>query len=127
MDDFIIILNNKEECKDILNKVGIFLNNKLKLELNSKTRYFKGYQGVSFCGYRVFTTHILLRGSNKNKMKRKINNWNKLYEKNTIDLKHIELSYNSWLGHIGHTNCFNLKKKMLERLKFNFIDDYSDV
>lgn len=118
MDDFVLLLDDKEECKKNLEHIKEFLNKNLNLELNSKTRYFPGYQGISFCGYRVFSTHILVRGSNKNRMKRKINKWNKLYLENKLDLEHVTFSYNSWLGHISHTNGYNLKNKMTSRIIF---------
>lgn len=118
MDDFVLLLNSTEECKKTVDTLRKFLKDNLKLELNNKTRYFPGYQGVSFCGYRVFSTHILVRGSNKNKMKRKITKWNKLYKEGKIDLKKVQSSYNSWLGHISHTNSYNLKNRMTERMIF---------
>ena len=40
MDDFIFLLDSKEECKLVLDEIRKFLNNKLKLNLNKKTRYF---------------------------------------------------------------------------------------
>lgn len=121
MDDFVLLLDSKEECKKIVNSIGSYLKNNLDLELNSKTRYFPGYQGISFCGYRVFSTHILIIGSNKNRMKRRINRWNKLYSEGKLDIKKTELSYSSWLGHISHTNSYNLKNKM--DLRFDFRDE----
>lgn len=118
MDDFVLLIDNKEECKKIVGYIERFLNDNLNLELNSKTRYFPGYQGISFCGYRVFSTYILVRGSNKNKMKKTINKWNKLYLENNLDMKQAYFSYNSWLGHINHTNGYNLKNRMTSKMTF---------
>lgn len=118
MDDFVLLLNTKEECRRMVGLLDNYLKNNLDLELNSKTRYFPGYQGISFCGYRVFSTHILVRGSNKNRMKRKINTWNKLYLENSLDMNYVYFSYNSWLGHISHTNGYNLKNKMTSKMIF---------
>ena len=51
-------------------------------------------------------------------MKRKINTWNKLYLENSLDMNYVYFSYNSWLGHISHTNGYNLKNKMTSKMIF---------
>ena len=53
MDDMVIMCENKEIAKDILNNITKFLKESLKLTLNSKTRIFKNIQGVNFCGYKI--------------------------------------------------------------------------
>ena len=53
MDDEVILLESKEKAIEILNKITLFLKEKLKLELNSKTQIFKSKQGVNFCGYKI--------------------------------------------------------------------------
>lgn len=118
MDDFVLLLDTKDECQMLVKLIKNYLKDNLDLELNSKTRYFLGYQGISFCGYRVFSTHILVRGTNKNEMKKKINIWNKLYLENRLDMEYVFHSYNSWLGHISHTNGYNLKNKMTSKMIF---------
>ena len=69
MDDFVLLLKSKEQAKEFFNKIQFFLRNKLKLELNSKTVYFKAKQGINFCGFRIWKTHRLLREQSKKKMK----------------------------------------------------------
>lgn len=118
MDDFVFLLDSKDECIRVKNLVEEFLKDKLRLKLNRKTRYFPGYTGVTFCGYKVYSTHILVCGSNKNRIKRKINGWNKEYLNGTIDYSHVRAIFNSWLGHISHTNGYNLKNKTINRMIF---------
>lgn len=48
MDDFIVLVNSKTEAIELMNKVTIFLKEKLNLKLNKKTNYFKAKQGVAF-------------------------------------------------------------------------------
>ena len=79
MDDFILLLENKEQCKTIKKSIEIFLQKNLKLELNNKSRYYPYKMGVNFCGYRIFTTHRLLRTSSKKKIKKSIKKWNYQY------------------------------------------------
>lgn len=61
MDDFILLLNTKEECKKIKPIIEKFLKKNLELELNEKSRYYPNKMGVNFCGYRIWPTHRLLR------------------------------------------------------------------
>ena len=53
MDDIVIMCESKEIAKDYLSKISKFLDEKLHLTLNSKTRIFKDIQGVNFCGYKI--------------------------------------------------------------------------
>ena len=75
MDDFVLLLENKGQAKEYLERIRIFLREKLKLELNAKTAYFRAKQGVNFCGFRIWKTHRLLREQSKKKMKRKLKNF----------------------------------------------------
>lgn len=111
---FVLIMNSKENAKSLLNNIRKFLSKELKLELNAKTNYFKAEQGINFCGYRIWKTHILLRTQNKKKMKRKMKSFQKLYKANKIELEKITASINSWKGHIKHCDSYNLVNKMLD-------------
>ena len=49
----LVIVKTKQEAKDALEKIKIFLKENLELELNKKTQIFKSKQGVNFCGYKI--------------------------------------------------------------------------
>lgn len=114
MDDFVLLLNNKIIAKKVLEKISIFLKERLKLELNAKTAYFKAKQGVNFCGFRIWKTHRLLREQSKKKMRRKLKNFEKLYKEGRIELRYITACINSWKGHAKHCNSYNLVNKLLD-------------
>lgn len=120
MDDFIILLKTKQECIEAKRKVENFLNENLKLELNDKSRYYPYKMGVNFCGYRIFTTHRLLRLSSKKKIKKNVKTWNKLYKKSCLNMTYTMQSLNSWLGHSSHCNSFKLQQKILGSCDFLF-------
>lgn len=122
MDDFILLLETKERCKTIKKSIEIFLQNNLKLELNNKSRYYPYKMGVNFCGYRIFTTHRLLRTSSKKKIKKSIKKWNYQYSKNTLNVSHSLQSLTSWIGHSSHCNSYNLQKKLINKCNFIFSD-----
>ena len=118
MDDFVMLFPTKEQAKIAKQQIFMFVQTKLHLDLNSKSKYYPSKMGVNFCGYRIFSTHKLLRTNSKKKMKRNILNWNKLYEQKKLDIARTMLSINSWKGHISHCNSYKLEKKMLNNCKF---------
>lgn len=97
MDDFIILLKTKQECIEFKKLIEQFLDPNLKLKLNDKSRYYPYSMGVNFCGYRIFTTHRLLRISSKTKIKNNVKKWNKLWHLNKLDTKQAIMSLSSWI------------------------------
>lgn len=118
MDDFILLLNSKEDCKKIKLLIEKFLKVKLCLELNEKSRYYPNKMGVNFCGYRIWPTHKLLRTNSKIKIKKNVKKWNKLWKKNKLDFSFTIQSLNSWIGHASHANSYLLKKKIIDKCEF---------
>ncbi|MEG1008939.1 MAG: RNA-directed DNA polymerase [Clostridia bacterium] len=118
MDDFILILKDKNEAKIFKEKIEIFLKLNLNLELNHKSRYYPLSFGVDFCGYRIFTTHTLLRVNSKYKINRKVNKWNKEWSNNLLNFSSAISSLNSWFGHIKHCNSFNIENKIIKKCDF---------
>lgn len=127
MDDFILILKTKNDCIKYKKLIEAFLEKNLKLQLNSKSRYYPYKMGVNFCGYRIFTTHRLLRLSSKKKIKKNIKKWNYQFSNGTLDYHYAMQSLNSWLGHSSHCNSYKLQQKILKNCNFlyqpsNYID-----
>ncbi|MDD3049406.1 MAG: hypothetical protein PHQ89_05520 [Bacilli bacterium] len=115
---FIFLTKTKNEAKEMKNKIEIFINEKLKLELNEKSRYFPNSLGVDFCGYKIFETHILLRKRFKNKLKKSINLWNKLYTEEKLDIKKMSMSFNSFKAHASHSNSYHFIQKKEALINF---------
>ena len=122
MDDFILLLPDKNSCIKLMNMISDFLAKKLRLELNDKSKYFPNKMGVNFCGYRIFHPHRLLRNSSKKKIKRNVKKWNKKYKSNTLDIPHTLQRINSWLGHSSYCNSYRLQQKILNKCDFLFTD-----
>ena len=132
MDDFVLLLKSKEECKYIKKKIELFLKENLHLELNDKSRYYPYKMGVNFCGYRIFTTHRLLRTNSKKKIKNNVKKWNKRFAEGTLDITHILQSLNSWIGHSSHCNSYKLQEKILNECDFlyrenSFVENYEQT
>mgnify|MGYP004520183815 CR=1 FL=1 len=139
MDDFIILQKDKTSCINLMQVISRFLKTSLNLELNHKSKYYPNKMGVNFCGYRIFSTHKLLRNSSKKKIKRHVKKWNKSYKANSLDFDKTMLRLNSWLGHSSHSNSYNLQQKILAKCDFllndkaydkfekNILDDLSNL
>ncbi len=129
MDDFILLLDSKETCKQVKHKIEIFIDKHLKLELNHKSRYYPCAQGVNFCGFRIWPTHRLLRNASKKKIKRKVKLWNNFWQKGEIDYTIAIPSLQSWFGHASHCNSYHIKQKILNKSQFLYLEnkDYFPV
>ena len=99
-------------ANEYLNKVISFLDNNLKLTLNSKTRIFKNKQGVNFCGYKINEKRMKIRDTSKYRMKRKLKQYTKLLNQNKITLPEIHRSIAGWLGYVKYADSNNLMKSM---------------
>ena len=118
MDDFIILLKTKNDCIKAKKNIELFLKENLHLELNDKSRFYPFKMGVNFCGYRIFTTHKLLRTNSKKKIKKNVKKWNKEYLEGTLNMSYVGQSLNSWIGHSSHCNSYKLQTKVLDSCNF---------
>lgn len=116
MDDFILLLNSKEEAIRYKQIIADYLREHLELDLNEKSRYYPNKMGVDFCGYRIFETHRLLRTRSKTKIKKLIRSWNKKDKEGTLDVHNVLLRWNSWRGHARHANTYKMRMKYLNKL-----------
>ena len=114
MDDFILLVPTKEMAKFLLEKIEQFLNTYLNLELNAKSKYFPNHQGIDFCGYRIYETHILLRKRFKKKFKKSVKLWKMLKARDKLYYQKFLKSYNSYKGHASHANSYHFIQKMEE-------------
>lgn len=118
MDDFVVILETKKECILVKRLVEKFLKEHLELELNNKSRYYPSKMGVNFCGYRIFTTHRLLRTSSKKKVQKNVKVFNRLYHNNILNIDFAMQSMNSWIAHASHCDSYKLQQKTLSECDF---------
>ncbi len=97
-DDFIILANNQIYLQELIGKIELFLQSKLKLKLHeNKVNIRKLNQGIDFLGYVVRPHCCVLRTKTKKRMFKNINNKN----------------LPSYLGLLKHCNSYKLRKKLL--------------
>lgn len=118
MDDIVIIAPDKETAREWLAKITVFLQEKLHLETNSKTKIFKLRQGVNAYGFKIKSTHLELRTQSKRKEKRRIKAMIAKLKEGKITKKEIVQAVNSWLGYARWASAYNLAKKIFGPYRF---------
>lgn len=115
MDDSIAVVRTRDEAKALLQQMKWFLRTKLNLRENpKKSQIFPLRQGVNAYGYKIWTTHRLVRDESKRAMKRRIKAMDRKMKVGEIELHDVKQAVNSWLGHARHSNSYNLCKKIFE-------------
>lgn len=109
MDDFVVIGSDKTELNVLRAQIDRFLQEHLKLRLNSRTSVFPEDQGIDFLGYRIWRTHRLLRKRSVKRMRR----WIRAWRKGKVYTEEIEASVAAWLGHAEHADTYNLQRELL--------------
>ena len=87
MDDFVILHWDKTHLKEVRNLIEEFLFKHLSLQLNPKTQIFPYKQGVDFCGYRIWPTHVLPRKRTVKRARRRFKALARLYIKRSGTVK----------------------------------------
>ena len=100
-DDIVILGNNKDDLRIILNKIKDYLQINLKLELSNHQIFPIKSRGIDFLGYVIYHDCVYLRKSIKL-------DWIKMikYNRNNKSI----ISYNGWLK---YCNSINLRRKYL--------------
>lgn len=115
MDDAIILVKTKQEAKDVLEKIIIFLRDNLELELNSKTQIFKNKQGVNFCGYKINEYRMKIRDRGKRKLKDKVKKLQEKIKKQELTSKDARKYLCGHFGYMKYANTKNLEDKLFYR------------
>jgi len=109
-DDGVILGNNKNELWNLLNEIQNYIETRLQLKLNPKTRIYPiDDVGIDFLGYKTHRTHTVLRKKTVNKFKHKIKEIKT--HSNKMGNQHIVSSVMSYVGWMQHGNCYNLLNK----------------
>lgn len=113
MDDFTIIHDDKAQLHKWRREIETFLWSMLRLKTNSKTQVFpiakQNGRALDFLGYRIYSSHRLLRKCSVKRIKSKLKKLRKQYEIGEIGIPEINQNIQSWLGHASHANSHNLK------------------
>ncbi len=119
MDDFILVLPSKEDAQETLEKINQFVTEKLHLELNRKTQISPLKNGVNFCGYKIWTTHMKIRTESKRRIKRKMKKFQQKYKEGDMEAEEIRRVLMSWAGYAKHADSYWLVNKIFNQFSFS--------
>ena len=97
-----------KQLRNWLARIEQFLREELKLEFNPKTTMLAAKNGIDFVGYKHRATHRKVRKDSIKRIKRTI----KKCESGKITKEQLQKSIQSWTGHAGHADSYNLRKKI---------------
>ena len=117
MDDSIILVKKKAEAIEVLKAIKIFLENELKLSLNSKTQIFESSQGVNYCGYLVNEYRLKIRFKGKRKLKNKIKELKYKIRTNQMTSKEAKKFLCGHLGYLKIANTWKLEKRLFQMVE----------
>ena len=106
------MVKTKQEAKQVLEKIKIFLKENLELELNKKTQIFKSKQGVNFCGYKINEYRMKIRDKGKRKLKKKIKYLKYEIRNGKMTSKEAKKYLAGHMGYVKHANVNNLLNKI---------------
>lgn len=113
-DDMLILGDDKAHLHEVKDKLERFLNEELKLNLNSKTSIRPIRCGIDFIGYRTWATHRKLRKSSAKKLKRGLKWLQSQYAAGAVTFDQIRPNLMSYMGVLQHFNSYRLRKKISE-------------
>lgn len=116
MDDFILISNSKQELWEALDKIQQFLEDKLHLALNPKTKIYKSVQGVDFAGYRVFHSYLLPRKRNVKAARRRFKIISYKFRQGVMTEEEVMQRVTSFFGYMKHCDGYHTTISTLKYL-----------
>jgi len=114
MDDFVMIHTDKTFLLDSIQKIKIFLEEKLKLILHPHKKYFQPiHHGVLFCWVHIKPYYMIPRTRTIGRWKKKIYEWIHSPPKSYSQREQFRSTINSYLGMMKHWHSYRLRKNML--------------
>jgi RNA-directed DNA polymerase len=117
VDDFILIHENKDYLKMLINEITEFLNSKLQLTLHPKKIYLQHYsKGVVFLGAIIKPHRIYIANRTKGNFFDAIQKQNILAREHRPTQKEKEIflsSMNSYLGIMKHYKTYKTRKHLI--------------
>ncbi len=136
VDDFVILDINREKLEEILQKINVFLLEKLALELHpNKCKIEVISKGIDALGYVIKPDYLIVRKRVIKTLKRKLWEFKRMVGENEarregtkkgeneVDWEFIVSSINSYYAHFGHAKSYKLRKNLWEK-HFGILKDY---
>lgn len=113
MDNFLILNENINKLKELKKLIEIFLNDKLKLQINPKSTILCAKNGIDFVGYRHWAGMTLLKKASM----RRINKLIKRLKNNEFEyISDFDKKMVSMMGHAIHADVYNYILSKIEEI-----------
>lgn len=123
MDDIVIFANSKERLRELKDKMALYLNKELGLQIKSNWQIFPTrIRGVDFVGYRHFGDYNLLRKSTAKRFKKKMRN---IKKSNKITYSNW-CSANAYYGWLKWCDSFRIIDKYYTPISKQLIDYHNN-
>lgn len=118
MDDFVIIHHDKAHLQRLRSEIEQWLLINLQLKTNHKTQVFPVSmahgRSLDFLGYRLYTTHKLMRKCTEKRMRYKVKRLRERYKKGLASQSEVKSVIASYAGCAKHANAYNLLTNILQ-------------
>lgn len=108
-DDIVVLSDDKDYLRDLLDDIRTYLHDRLKLELKPNCQIFPvDSRGINFAGYIFYHTHTLLRKSIKQRLFRLINR----YKAGKLSIEELQRKITSYFGWLKYCDSKHLLQKI---------------
>jgi retron-type reverse transcriptase len=119
MDDFVIFHHDKIHLQRLRAHIEEWLLINLGLKTNHKTQVFpvskcRG-RSLDFLGYRLYTTHRLMRKCTEKRMRFKLKRLRERYAKGDVTFDEVRSTIASYTGAAKHANAYSLLNEVLRQ------------
>lgn len=118
MDDMVLLHPDPKVLNEWRVLIETYLNNVLRLELNSKTAIGLVKKGVTFVGCRIFPGYRKMTAKSVKKMKKRMQYIAKEYQAGLIDFDAVNATMQSYFGLMGHCATHGLQKWIEQNIVF---------
>ena len=113
VDDFVILVKKDEDINKLKEDIKNFVKEELFLTLkDEKIQINRISFGVDFVGFVCFKRYVRLRTKNYSRFKKNIKRKIYLFKNLMLSKKSLNSSFESYLGHVSHSDSNELKKRI---------------
>ena len=113
MDDFVLMDLSKGRLREAKAGIARLLEDKLRLSLHPKKQTVTPLKcGIDFLGFRIFSSHRLLRKENAKRFARRLKNMKERFVRKEIALSRISSFIKGWIAHARQGDTYRLRKKI---------------
>jgi len=117
-DDFILLHDDRRVLKEARESIRSYLAS-LRLCLHERKVIVRPVRcGLTFVGYRIWSSHRLLRKDNIRRFRRRVRWMREAYAQGRIDWDDIKPRLASWIGHARQANSRHLLRRLSREWRF---------